>query len=105
MRYENWNENIFISYDEIISSINNLINFINLNDDSLLKEIFKFESDIVKFMYYSSDKYNVKSYKYDVYSIKSSKINSLHKCNYLEQISIKYTRLNDKYDINIKKIG
>lgn len=105
VRYENWNENIFISYDEIISSINNLINFINLNDDSLLKEIFKFESDIVKFMYYSSDKYNVKSYKYDVYSIKSSKINSLHKCNYLEQISIKYTRLNDKYDINIKKIG
>lgn len=68
-----------------------------------LKEIFKFESDIILFIYYSKNNKLQKTYNYDVYEIKKHGLTE-HSLS-SETTLIEFTRCNDKNDINIKKFS
>lgn len=81
---------------------NKIYKLIGVVNDELLTEIFNFEIDIITFMYFSDEINMSKTYEYDVYRIKRNKLTNYENLN--RTTKIQYTRLNDKYNINIKKV-
>lgn len=97
--YGDYPKQTFLQRNELIK---NYINFYNFgNNTSLIRELFKFESNIIEFMYFRKENEFVKNYKHDVYEIKQSgKFVNQEKYN---SINVKFTRIKDK-NINIKKV-
>lgn len=91
-----------INPQKSVIALGNLIDNIHCPNKNIISEMYKFESDIVKFIYYSNKVMILNRYKCNVYEMKMHNLD-FKSANYVED-EICFTRLNNKNDINIKKV-
>lgn len=98
--------NIFSPKSDPFEKVHLIDNYINSadfgNKTKLIREVSKFEINILNFMYIQNDSERVLDYDFDVYALKKKGINI--EADVLYPVKIKFTRI-EKDHINIKRIA